>query len=210
MHAPLIAAAVMLAAPAAWAGQVTLGASVGTSYDLISTGDGMLSGNSPGFWTTNFFDSDIGTVPPVDAHFGPTTFATGPQTLGVFPIISGGAESLTLGFIDGDSATGLAQITDIVDGSPNPHISFTWDYTATGDPAWLASFPGGMATGDYTFDTVPTLLDEFVLRPGDEFLSGSAGQINDTTPMPEPATLALLGTALIGLGIGLMRRRPLL
>ena len=206
MHTPMIAAAVLLAAGPAIAGQVTLGASVDTAYDLISTGNGTLSGNSPGFYATNFFDSDNGTIPPAAAHFGPTTFATGSQMLGVFPIVSGGEEALALDFGDGDMASGEAQITSIVDGSPNPHITFTWDYTASGDPAWLASFPGGIAEGDYTFSTVATLLDLFVQHPGDEFLTGSAGQVNDATPMPEPATLALLGTALIGLGFGLIRR----
>jgi hypothetical protein len=197
--ATAIAAAIaILAAAPAVAGQITIGASLGTAYDLVSTGAGTIFADTPGFWATALFGADVGTIPPSEAHFGATTFTTGPQTNGVFSVVKGGAETLSVALPDGDLATGTAQITQIDDGSPNPHIAFTWNYTSSGDPAFLASFPGGEAHGDYTFDTVTTLLDDFVRTPGDEFVTGSAGQIPGTVPVPEPATLALLGAALLG------------
>lgn len=192
-----------LAAPA-WAGQITIGGSLGTSYDLVSTGNGTIAANSPGYWASALFDSEVGTVPD-GAHFGPTTFATGPEVDGVFTVVSGGEEALSVAFPDGDTASGTAQITQIDDGSPNPHIAFDWTYVSSGDPAFLASFPGGTTDGEYIFATVTTLLDQFALSPGDEFLTGSAGQIEDTAAVPEAGTLALLGLALVGLGVAKRR-----
>lgn len=189
------AALIALAATApAWADQITIGASLGTAYDLVSTGDGTIFADSPGYWAPALFDADVGTV-PLGAHFGPTTFQTGAGVNGVFSVVSGGAEELSVAFPDGDMASGLAQITQIDDGSPNPHIAFSWDYTSTGDPAFLATLPGGTVSGEYIFDTVTTLLDTFVTSPGDEFVTGSAGEI-DPSPMREPSTLAIIGFAL--------------
>jgi hypothetical protein len=192
----------------AWADQITIGASDGTAYDFVSNGSGKLSGNSPGYYATALFGTDVGTTPPTEAHFGATTFTTGPQSNGVFSVVSGGAQALSFAFPDGDEATGTAQITQIDDDSPNPHIGFTWAYTSSGDAAFLAAFPGGMAEGDYTFDTLTgPLLTDFVTMPGDEFVTGSAGHVADSpSPVPEPATLAVLGMGLMMLGVWSAKR----
>jgi hypothetical protein len=195
-RALLAGAAIIGLAGPAWADQITIGGSLGTAYDLVSTGTGTIFADSPGYWAPALFDADTGTV-PLGAHFGPTTFQTGTAVDGVFSVVSGGVEALSIAFPDGDAASGTAQITQIDDGSPNPHIAFTWDYTSSGDPAFLASFPGGVASGEEIFDTVGVLLDTFVTTPGDEFVTSSAGQINDApSSMREPPTLAIIGMAL--------------
>lgn len=209
-RAMLVGTAIAALSAPAFADQITIGNSLGTAYDLVSNGTGTLSGNSPGYWAPATFDADVGTVPD-GVHFGATRFTTGLEVDGVFSVVSGGSEPLSVSFPDGDTASGTAQITQIDDGSPNPHIAFTWDYTSSGDSAFKAAFPGGTASGEYIFDTVTTLLDTLATEPsGDEFVVGSAGQINGaTSTIAEPSTLAALGTALFIAGwFGRRRAHP--
>jgi hypothetical protein len=186
------------------AAQITLGNNTSGFFTFTANGGSHIDVSTAGVIGTNeaFFLGDTGTY-----NLGPTFFTAGPDNGGSFA--ANGAETLTVTMLDGDTATGTVNWTQIKDHSVLPDAIGVWHITSSsGDASWLANF--GMAGGtdvyapiDIVFET-PAFLS--TLHPGaSENGDISSGQINGMDAPPtyvfEPASMALLGSALLMLGV---------
>lgn len=130
------------------------------------------------------------------ADFGSVFLTTNTGVGGVYDIVFGGAQSLTV-TLPSSTLTGTIQWADIANGTAHMHMDGTYTYTDPGDPTFGTS---GAVPIDLISDELPGGLTLETWAGNDLVISFSAGDAGGPAGVPEPSTLAVFGAFLIAAG----------
>jgi hypothetical protein len=187
-------------------------AAFANDVDFSASGSGTLSGGNSGLILTGeSIDSIVGLTPThlLALNLASISFATGAFVTG--SAMSGG----TFGSGGSFTITAGTGIPGIASGT----TIFTGTFTCSAGPCdWnMASFSNGThqytltapITGTwYTGNSVTGMTSQITINTGTAFFDGSVPVISGDTSIttPEPGSLMLMGTGLVGLG-GVLRRK---
>ena len=186
-----------------------LSAFAGSSVDFTNSG-GTLSGTSAGLTLSS---SDLIAVNGLNGlglvtgtNLGSLSFSTGTLTSGSLHM--GGTFDAGGSFlITGNGTNGIPNGT-IFNGSFSGPVTWTLVTLANGTHNYTLT---GSITGTWSNGaTVSGATVQLTINTGRGFFNGktliSSGDTNIATPVPEPGTLGLLGTGLVGLAGVLLRK----
>jgi hypothetical protein len=185
-----------------------LAAFAGSSVDFTNNG-GTLSGSSSGLTLTGstlIAVTGLGGGVIAGSDLGALSFTTGALTSGSMQmggtLAAGGTFSIT-----GNGTNGIPN-TVIFNGSFTGPVTWTLVTLANGTHNYTLT---GSLTGTwYNGTTVNGATIQLTINTGMGFFNGhvaiSSGSTNITTTVPEPGSLGLLGTGLIGIA-GIVRRK---
>lgn len=191
------------------AGQITFGPS-SENVTFTSNGSGSVLISISGLTGPGFYSGSplLGTF-----AFGPVSFTAGPGPS--IYLASPNAESFE--FTGSDDLEGTISWSYIQDGTPQPKFFGSLVVTtASGSAGFLADYsPGTTVPVDFITNimTGVSSLDFLSGTTGSATATISSGQVMPDTVavpvpvrIPEPATILLVGIAVMGLGVGLRRR----
>ncbi len=182
----------------------------GSSVDFTNSG-GNLTGTSSGLTlagSTLVAVDGLGGGLITGNNLGAVSFSTGALSSGTLQMggtfASGGAFSITGNGTDG-VPTGV-----IFSGSFNGPVSWTLVTLANGTHNYTLT--GSLSGAWYTGGTVSGVTVQLTINTGKGYFNGettiSSGDTNFATTVPEPGSLGLMGTGLIGVA-SLVRRKLL-
>lgn len=176
------------------------------SFDFTNAG-GTLSGSSAGLTLTGSTLIAMGNGGmPITGDLGSLTFSTAGLSSGNLQqgatFSAGGAFTIT-----GNGTNGVPNGT-IFNGSFSSPVTWTLVTLANGTHNYTLS--GALSGTWYTGATVFGATVQITINTGKGFFNGStlisSGDTNISTVVPEPGSLTLLGTGLVGLA-GVVRRK---
>ena len=195
---------------------LTLGAHGAAQATLVPTLGSITPGSSGFVWSYDFalaFDQDVtgGTIQttnPVPTPPPPTATAGDFLTIYDFRGLVSGSCFAPTGWNCQTQAIGFTPSKTVPDDSPSlTNLTFTrTGGTITGPMADLGDFGassslGLMGTGEFTSRGTRNQGPQMGTKIDD------IGSVTVPAPVPEPATLILLGSTMAGLGVALRRRR---
>ena len=176
----------------------------------FTSNGGTLAGNASGLSLTGSTLTQVtglyGGGQMSGTNLGSLSFTTGALISG--SLYSGGTFAAGGTFvIDGNGVNGVPNgvifsgtFSGPVNWTPNPGLNGTVSYTLSG------ALSGTLSNGYKTIGTVNTGSTTFTFSSHKGYFKGLAGSSDTTVVVPEPGTLSLFGTGLIGLA-GLVRRK---